>query len=181
MKKSIIEPANALKKKLFEIPKLVTAFQEHDTSIFHDWMSWLQELENIFQKYNFTQCAEIAGYRANIMSNYYQIGNRRIHKRKHLNQIGLSSVQPIQKILTDKSQELNDKIEQVRILIKQILIPAKDAGMIEYDHNKDINLFMESLLFQFKSHEQVRPLINNAIVLIGKYDVIRILIQEIEF
>ncbi|MGH1383824.1 hypothetical protein [Kordia sp.] len=180
MKKSVIEPANVLQEKLFEIPAIVTSFGKQESNILKKWLHWLEELESIFEKYNFTQCAEIAGYRASLISSYSFPTEKRTQKRKQVNHAALVSVQPVQQILSDKSNELNEKINQVRTLIKQILIPAKDAGMINYDPKTDFTAFMESLLIQFKSHEQVRPSINSAIALIGKYDVIRILAEEIE-
>ena len=66
-------------------------------------------------------------------------------------------------------------------MIKQIMIPAKDAGMINYDKNNDFTAYLESLLAQFKSHEQLAPGINSAIASIGKYDVLKIIAEEIEF
>lgn len=180
MKKSVIEPANVLQKKLFEIPAIVTSFGNQESYILKKWLHWLEELESIFEKYNFTQCAEIAGYRASIISSYSLVTEKRTQKRKQINQSALSTIQPVQQILSDKSNELNEKINQVRTLIKQILIPAKDAGMINYDPKTDFTAFIETLLIQFKSHDQVRSSINSAIALIGKYDVMRILAEEIE-
>lgn len=180
MKKSVIEPANVLQEKLFEIPSMVTSFGKQEGNVSEKWLDWLEELESIFKKYNFTQCAEVAGYRASIIVSCNIITEKRSQKRKQVRQAALVTIQPVQQILSDKSNELNDKINQVRTLVKQILIPAKDAGMINYNPEIDFTVFMESLLVQFKSHEQVRPSINSAIALIGKYDVIRILAEEIE-
>ncbi|MBL4745543.1 MAG: hypothetical protein JKY08_04175 [Flavobacteriaceae bacterium] len=181
MKKSVIEPANELSEKLFEIPEIVTAFANKETEIFNKWITWLQDLEAVFKKYNFTECAEIAGYRAAVLASSQSFDVKRVKKRKLREQVALESVQPVQQILSDRSNLLLDKIEQVRTLVKQILIPAKDAGMIKYDSKMDDTLFMENLLIQFKAHEKVRPSINNAIALLGKYDVIRILTEEIEY
>jgi len=180
MKKSVIEPANALQEKLLEIPDIVTAFRKQEGNVSKKWLHWLEDVESLFKKYNFPQCAEVAGYRSSIIASFTLITEKRIPKRKQINQAALETIQPVQQILSNKSNELNDKVNQVKTLIKQILIPAKDAGMIDYNSNNDFTLFIENLLVKFKTHEQVRPSINNAIALIGKYDVMRILAEEIE-
>lgn len=181
MKKSVIEPANELREKLFEIPEIVTSFANKEPEIYKKWITWLKDLETVFKKYDFTESAEIAGYRSAVLASSQSFDVKRVKKRKLMDQLALESVQPVQQILSDRSNLLQEKIEQVRTLVKQILIPAKDAGMIKYDPKMDYTLFMENLLTQFKAHEHVRPSINNAIALIGKYDVIRILTEEIEF
>ncbi len=181
MKKSILEPARVLQEKLFEIPTLVSSFQNQELNTLKKWMTWLEELELIFKNYNFPQCAELAGYRASILSSYNVATEKRKEKRKKVHQAALTSIQPVQQILSDKSEELNQKIDQVRSLIKQILLVAKDAGIIQYNPNTDFMFFVESLLHEFKSHEQIRSSINSAILLIGKHDVIRIIAEEIEF
>lgn len=181
MRKSVIEPANALNEKLFEIPALVTSFAINENNICDKWITWLEELEEIFKKYNYSQCAEIAGYRSTILSSTFGNGSeKRSQKRKHRIKSALSCVQPVQQLLSDKSDELNEKIDQVRLLLRQILIPAKEAGMIKYDSTIDFTTFMESILEQFKRHEQIAPGINNAIATIGKSDVLRLLAEEIE-
>ena len=179
MIKSVIDPANALQEKLFEIPSYVTAFEQKDPTVLTQWLQWIEALEALFKSYNFTQCAEIAGYRASIITTHYSAIEKRREKRKALHYAAVKSVQPVQQILSDKYHELHEKIEHVRTLIKQILIPAKDAGMITYDNKTDFTLFIETLLVQFKAHEQLRPSINNAMALLGKYDVIRIIAEEI--
>ena len=74
-----------------------------------------------------------------------------------------------------------EKTDTVRKLIKQILIPAKEAGLIRSENIVDFGLYLESLLQQFKQHPQLASSINNAIGLIGKFDVLRIMAEEIEF
>jgi len=160
---------------------MVTRFQKKEHAVIDEWIVWLINLENLFKKYNYTEAAEIAGYRANILASTACEDGKRIKKRKVMNTAAMQTIQPVQQILSDISNRLEEKIEVVRTLINQILIPAKDAGMIKYDSKTDFSLYLESLLAQFKSHEQLAPGINSAIASIGKYDVLRILAEEIEF
>lgn len=60
------------------------------------------------------------------------------------------------------------------------IMPAKDVGIIRIDDIVDFNQYIESLLQQFLQHEQLRPNINNAIALVGRFDVMRIIAEEIE-
>lgn len=176
-----MDPAKELQLKLFEIPEIVSSFSNKENKICERWINWLEDLEKILKKYKYSQCAAIAGYRSTIISKSMMVTIKRAERKKMTFNQAMSSIQPVQQILSDKSNELTEKIEQARILIRQIIIPAKDAGMINYDKNTDFTVFIESLITQFKTHDQVAPLINNTLASIGKYDVMRILAEEIEF
>lgn len=180
MRKSVIEPAIIFKKELFTIPNIVSRFQQKEHSVTEEWILWLIHIEDLFTKHNYSEAAEIAGFRANVLAAAYEEG-KRVKKRRQMTAAAISSVQPVQQILSDVSHRLENKIEAVRSMIKQILIPAKDAGMINYNPETDFSSYLESLLAQFKSHEQLAPGINSAIASIGKYDVLKIIAEEIEF
>lgn len=181
MRKSVIEPAIIFKKELFTIPNMVSRFQNKEHAVTEEWILWLTHIEDLFTQHNYTEAAEVAGYRANVIAAAACEEGKRIKKRKQMTVAAISSVQPVQQILSDVSNRLEEKIEAVRSMIKQILIPAKDAGMINYDPKTDFSSYLESLLAQFKSHEQLAPGINSAIASIGKYDVLKIIAEEIEF
>lgn len=181
MRKSVIEPAVTLKKELFTIPNMVTRFHKKEHAVTEDWINWLTHLEHILTKYNYTEAADIAGYRANVLAAAACEEGKRVKKRKQMTIAAVNSVQPVQQLLSEITNLLEEKIEAVRSMIKQILIPAKDAGMINYEAHTDFTDYLESLLAQFKSHEQLAPGINSAIASIGKYDVLKIIAEEIEF
>jgi hypothetical protein len=181
MRKSVIEPAEQLRIELYKLSNLVDKFQAQEPGITDLWLTWIRELEDLLKKYGYRETAEITGHRASILSNANRVDKqkRKLSRKKRL--AALATVQPIQQLLSDKCMELEDKIDAVRIMIKQILLPAKDAGMFTYDPKTDFSSYLESLLTQFKSHEQLAPGINNAIASIGKYDVLKIIAEEIEF
>ncbi len=181
MRKSVIEPASQIKEELFKVSLFVDKFQTQHIEILDLWMTFIKNLEDLLKKYGYRETAEISGYRAAILNNMNSIDKKKRTSSKVKRQAALATVQPIQQLLSDKLNELEQKIETVRSMIKQIMIPAKDAGMINYDKNNDFTAYLESLLAQFKSHEQLAPGINSAIASIGKYDVLKIIAEEIEF
>ncbi|PPK94819.1 hypothetical protein LY01_01572 [Nonlabens xylanidelens] len=181
MRKSVIEPASIFRKELFSIPEKVTRFQKKEHNITDEWIAWLTHLEDLFTKYHYTEAAEVAGHRAQVIAAAAFEEGKRVKKRKLMTTAAINTVQPVQQLLTDVSNKLEEKIEVVRNLIKQILVPAKDAGMINYEPGHDFTAYLEKLLAQFKTHEQLAPSVNSAIASIGKYDVLKILAEEIEF
>jgi hypothetical protein len=103
------------------------------------------------------------------------------NKRKQIFSKAIQTINPAQDILFVLYKVLTEKIDVVRVLIRQILVPAKEVGFIKYDSSVDFTQYIESLLHQLKSHEQLKASINSAIASIGKIDVMRLLAEEIEF
>ena len=181
MKKSTIETVIFIREQLLEVSKLVTSFENKKLSAVEDWIKWLKKNEDFCTQLNFVESAELAGLRSTILFEITETKENKNLKRKRIIAKALETINPAQSVLQHRFKLLNDKIEMVQNLIKQILVPAKDAGIIQYNSSIDFSGYLETLLLQFKKHEQLAPSINNAIALIGKYDVLRILAEEIEF
>lgn len=181
MNKSLLEPAKKLEMRLLELPSLVDAFSHFRFEAVTRWSQWLKETETIFLHYGFVESADLAGIRAALLVNEFDPSMTRALRNKTQLARSLASVQQVQLIITSKYKLLNEKLEQVRMLIKQILIPAQAAGMIHEVNGTGFNTYLEGLLHQFQRHDQLGPSINNAIAMVGKFDVLRILAEEIEF
>jgi len=181
MRNSVVEPACILGKYLSEIPTFVTSFSSKEGSVVQRWLDWLTLLESELEKHNIPQSAQIAGYRSSIIAVAFDPEiERRTHRKKKQFHRAVVSVQPVQQILSDKHAELDIKITQVRELLRQVLIAAKDAGMVRYDPKTNFTDFLESLILKLKHHEQIGPEINSGIASIGKTDFLRLMAEEID-
>lgn len=180
MKLSVLTPSNDLKEKLMEISALVTAFQNKENSAWDNYFSWLQSTEELLKKYNYSIASSFASIRAELLAiNFESISVK--EKRKKRQHKALQTIQTAQITLHKKQQALDEKIEQVRTVLKQIIVVTKQAGMLQIERGQDMTYFLESFLMQLQQHKQVSATVNNAIASIGRFDVLRLLGEEIEF
>ncbi len=181
MRASVLEIRNALYAQLLQVSALVSGFETKKPSAVADWDGWLKATEELCQQFNLVECAELAGFRSAILHAASIHESSANTKRKRVFTKALETVQPAQALCADRFRKLDDKIETVRQLIRQILVPAKEAGCIQYDPMVDFTAYIEPLLQQFRKHEQLAASINGAIALVGRHDVILILAEEIDF
>ena len=195
MVKSVIDTSQSIHQQLMKVGELVDMFDKRDYDAIEAWLLWLKESEILLKTHNYTETSLLAGLRATIIKEKKNVDTAERNKRKNVIYQAVSTVDAAQQILFDINNKLVEKINGVRTLIKQILIPAKEAGLIKtpkeegflknlFTKNKDnvdFTAYLETLLQQFKQNQQLAPSINNAIILIGKFDVLRIMAEEIDF
>ncbi len=181
MKASVLEMRNALYAQLTQVSTLVDGFAAKRPSATDDWVRWLQATEALCQRYNLVESAELAAHRSLILHENSLSDASVNSKRKRIFSRALETIHPVQALCAERFRKLDEKVDTVRSLLRQILVPAKAAGCIRYDPAVDFGAYLESLLQQFRQHEQVSASINGAIALIGKQDVILILAEEIDF
>ena len=179
MVKSYIEVSSLISQQLLEVGKVVDLFERNEYESVERWKQWLKQSEELLEKYNYNEASLLAGLRANIVKEEKSTEVRK--KRKQVVSQALATIDSGQHVLFSINKDLSDKINTVRTLIKQILIPAKESGLISSENIVDFGQYLESLLQQFKQHPQLAASINNAIGLIGKFDVLRIIAEEIDF
>jgi hypothetical protein len=179
MRTSVISPCKELKQKLLAVGILVDGFQQKKTSAIDEWVCWLRETEEILKKYNFREASELAGLRAEILAASKFESNPR-NRRKAQIQKALETVNVAQNIVGRRQGQLEEKIEHVRAVIKQITTIAKQAGYINFKQGDNFAFFLEKFIADMQQHSQLKPSINGAIATIGKYDTLRILAEEIE-
>ena len=179
MRKSVLSPHLELKELLLGIGSIVDDFHQKRPSATADWLSWLKKTEEVLKKYNYSETAEIAGIRASIIA-AKEKGETRKTKKKAQVQKALETVQAAQQVVYNKQIKLEEKIEQVRNMTRQVVQMAKAAGMIQFYPGEDFTAFLEHFLMQMQQHEQLQAGVNLAIASIGRYDTLRILAEEIE-
>ncbi|MDR1345689.1 MAG: hypothetical protein LBK03_03180 [Bacteroidales bacterium] len=177
---SSLDISNAVQHQLMKISAIVDMLDKQGSFAVTVWMEWLMESERLLKKYNYAEVSLLAGLRAEILKEEI-LCNAERRKKKLIVARALSTVDAAQKVLFNIFDRLNEKIESVRVLIRQIIVPAKEAGIIKPENIDDFTAYLEDLLQQFKNHKQLAPGINNAIVTVGKFDVLRILAEEIDF
>lgn len=181
MRASVLEIRNTLHAQLMQVGALVNGFETKKPSAVDDWLHWLKVTEELCQKYNLAECAELAGHRSVIVHAGSLHDPSVNSKRKRIFSKALETVQPVQAICISCFRKADEKVETVRSMLRQILVPAKEAGCIQYDPEVNFGTYLESLLQQFRKHEQLSAGINGAIALVGKSDLLLILAEEIDF
>lgn len=179
MQTSIIVPCQELKQKLLAISELVDSFQQQSPSAVSDWLYWLKQTEEVLKRYNFRESAELAGLRAEILASSKMDGSPKT-RRKTIVQKALETVYIAQSVVARRQGQLEDKIDQVRAVIRQITTLAKQAGYIKFKQGDDFAFFLEKFISDMQQHPQLNPSINGVLGTIGKYDTMLILAEEIE-
>ena len=180
MFRSSIEISEKLEQQLNKVGTCVDMFENRDGLAVDTWMDWLKESEKILKDYGYSDTARLAGLRAEIVAEKNRPDLQR-NRRKALDSKAASTVNEAQDILFSINATLRDNIDKVTTLVRQIMVPAKEAGIIHPPDSTDITLYVENLLAQFKNHEQLKSSIYNAESLIGRFDLLRIIAKELDF
>ncbi len=179
MKKSVISSCEELKVQLFELDTIVNMFERKNPKVISLWKNWLIETEKILKKYNFSEMAELAGLRSQMLIEE-EITNKKMNRRKLILQQSLKTVNPAQHIVLLVQKQLEEKIENARIIITQIILAAKQANAIKpIDDTTSFTVYIDTVLNQLLKNEQIQPRINTIIATIGRFDVLRIFADEI--
>lgn len=180
MKKSSIYIVNELKPMLLKLPDLVTALQKKKFSSVDDVFDWLTQTEEKLKQLNYAECAEVAGLRAQLAQQKFDTDSKPNERKKKLLAKALEIMYPVQEAVSKVLLPLEEKIEQARELIKQVLNVAYSMNMIPKATPQNFNSYIHSVWSILGSHEQLKNGINNIKSLVGMTDGIQLLAEEIE-
>ena len=180
MKKSTIYIINQLKPPLLEVPDLVTSLYKKKFSSLDDLMDWLVKIENRLKQLNYSECAEIAGLRAQLAQHKFSVGVKPTEKKKRQFHKALEVIYPAQEAVTKIIFPLEEKIEQARDLMKQILNVAASLNILPKPTPQNFNSYIHNVWSILATHEQIKNGINNIKSLIGMTDGLQLLAEEIE-
>lgn len=169
MLSSNIEKCDAIGDLLKRIPDMVDSFSKKDSRSINIFMEWLSLSEKKLKEYNFVECSQIAGVRASLLH------KKQTCQRKELFAYAASQVDVAQTILYNVYSPLNARIENVKLLFRQLLAPILLSGNFSFNPNEDISTQIENLIKSLRINDQISASINNAIVTVGKIDTIRII------
>ncbi len=182
MQKSSITIVNNLKKLLLKTPELTNAFQEKRHTALSALDTWLKHLEQELKKFNYAQCAEIAGLRSQLIEIKYDPDQNRLHRKKKLLSKGSSVIYPAQSVIQEVIHPLEEKIGQARQLMQQVITVALQAKIIKRPTSTAESLgFVQSTWLQLKGHTQLSAGLQNITSLVGSSDGMRLLAEEIYF
>lgn len=169
---STLDIVQALYDKLQQVPDIVTLFEHRDGTAPALWLDWLTKTSEMLKQFGFAESSAIAGIKADILA---KIAERQTRMEKNVTM--LNTVNPAQTIVLALYSPLNEKVENVRTFLMQVLSQIKEAGMLQYDSNNDFTAYINNLYVQLKNNEQLSSSINNAVSNIGQTDVLRIIAE----
>lgn len=169
---STLDIVQALYDKLQQVPDIVTLFEHRDGTAPALWLDWLTNTSEMLKKFGFAESSSIAGIKADVLA---KVAEKQSRKEKIV--AILATINPAQTIVLRLFTPLNEKVENVRTFLTQVLTQIKEAGMLQYDSNSDFTLFINNLFEQLKNNEQLSGSINNAVSNLGKNDIVRLLAE----
>ena len=133
MVESTIDIASAIQAKLLLVPELVCKFENKDIYALQDRFAWIKDSEALLKKYHFAECAELAGLPALTCLEELKISTDKPLKKKTVFAQAVYPLYPSQQILQNIYNRLQEKIEHVRVVMKQSLVVAKSAGLLIFN------------------------------------------------
>jgi hypothetical protein len=169
---STLDIVQALYDKLQQVPDIVNAFGRRDGTAPAIWLDWLTQTSAQLKQFGFAESSAVAGIKADMLAKIAEKQNR-----KEKIAAMLATINPAQAIVLALYSPLNEKVENVRTFLTQVLTQIKEAGMLQHDNNTDFTAFINNLFVQLKNNEQLSSSINNAVSNIGQTDVLRIIAE----
>ena len=164
----------ALYDKLQQVPDIVNAFERRDGTASAVWLDWLTKTSEMLKQFGFAESSAVAGIKADMLAKLAEKQNR-----KEKIAAMLTTINPAQTIVLALYTPLNEKVENVRTFLIQIINQINDAGLLQYDSNIEFTVFINSLFERLKSNEQLSSSINNAVSNLGYTDFLRILAEVV--
>lgn len=171
---STLDIVQALYDKLQQVPDIVNAFERRDGTASAVWLDWLTQTSAQLKQFGFAESSAVAGIKADMLAKLEEKQNR-----KEKIAAMLATINPAQTIVLALYTPLNEKIENVRTFLIQIINQINNAGLLQYDSNIEFTVFINSLFERLKSNEQLSSSINNAVSNLGHTDFLRILAEVV--
>ena len=121
---------------ILDVPKLVDLYDQKDPGFLQKLKQWFLECEDILQRYNKPQVAQMAVLRGEIISAergyvdpYFQINNEK-SKRKASLALAMFCLKRAEEILTEMVEPFNKQQEEAKNLIRQILLVANQNNIL---------------------------------------------------
>lgn len=155
MKKSTLNIVTELRKKLLEFPAIVNDLERKDPSFLENLFKWMKKSEEIFITYNISEVSELSGLRSKIISPRFS-DNKSISVRKTQLKIAAEVLYDLQKTVLKVLNPLEIKIEESRILIRQLLLIVSQTHEIKYNSALPFDDFVNNIWQFITSNEQLK-------------------------
>ncbi len=171
---STLDIVQALYDKLQQVSDIVNAFEHRDVTATALWLDWLTNTSKQLKQFGFAESSAIAGIKADVLA---KVAEKQSRKEKFVAM--LATINPAQAIVLGLYTPLNEKVENVRTFLIQIINQINDAGLLQYDSDFEFTVFINSLFERLKNNEQLSSSINNAVSNLGHTDFLRILAEVV--
>ncbi|MGB0981331.1 MAG: hypothetical protein ACPGUH_04445 [Winogradskyella sp.] len=178
MKGSILNKHKELKAQTDKIPTLVNMIRDKNNGFIKSLEKWMLETEKVLTKYNYPECSEIAGLRSRIYLPKYTSANSRNVKKEQMS-VSTELIYSAQNMIYHLVQNLDEKINEAKDMLTELIEVAMENGIIKIDKNTDFNNYINSLVAYFKTHEQLKSLIQKPYFVLGRTDTIRLMAEYI--
>src|SRR6266478_210370 len=178
MLKPLLDTVSELKAQLFQIPGIVDQIQRKENVAVDRMAGWLKATEEILQKFGYAQCAELAGLRSKLLRPDF-IALPRGSRKKELLRVATEIVDDSQHVVLSVVLPLEEKTNEARAIITQILLLIKPTGILEFDNSVSFTGFIEGIWQMLRSNEQVGGGVAKVLTLVNQSDALRILAEEI--
>jgi hypothetical protein len=179
MIKPILDIVNQLDKQLLILPAIVDEIAQKNIQSPDKLINWLRLVEQDFQKAGFSECAEIAGLRASMLSPELRENSRSSKKKERLLHAA-NTVGQAQKIISGFIKPARAKIDESRSIIRQILLIVKPSGILDYPEGVSFNDYIQGSWHALKTNDQLGAGINKILAVLNQSDAIRIFAEEID-
>jgi hypothetical protein len=136
MKKSQFILVSQLKEKLQDFPAIVSSLETKDPYFIEKTFSWLKSVEDVFSTNNISEVSEMAGFRGKILTAKFS-DERGANIKKNQIKIAAGSLYDIQNTVLNVLMPYEQRMNDCRDIIKQLLVLATQTKKLEY--NKEMN------------------------------------------
>ena len=178
MLKPLLDTVSESKAQLFLIPGIVDRIQRKESAALDNLVEWLKRTEDILQKFGFAQCAELAGLRSKLLTPEFTASQRASRKKEQL-RIASEIIYDAQRVVLGLIEPLEEKTNEARDIINQILILVRPTGALDMDPSSSFTDFIQGVWHLLKTNEQVGGGIAKVLTLMNQADALRILAEEI--
>ena len=178
MIRPILDSVSSLKSQLMLMPTIVDHIQRKEKKSIDELTEWLRKTEDILQKLGYAQCAELAGLRGKLLTPEFS-HLKRMSKKKEKLRIASLTVYDAQEVISQLLIPLEEKLEEARNIVRQILLAIQPTGMLEVDHCQDMSNIIQGIWFTLRENQHLGGGISKILSLISQTDAMRILAEEI--
>ncbi len=178
MLKPLLDAVSQSKTQLFLISGIVDQIQRKESAAPDNLVEWLKTTEDILQKFGYAQSAELAGLRSRLLTPEFTTSQRAARKKERL-RIASEIVHDAQRVVLGLITPLEEKTDEARTLINQILLLVRPTCVLDFDPSSNFTDFVQGVWHLLKSNEQVGGGIARVLTLVNQGDALRILAEEI--
>ncbi len=179
MRVSSLTIIESLSLKLLEFPELVDSLKRKDFTFLDTLEHWLKDTEIILKKHNLHAYSTISAYRSKIIAPSFAENQQRSVKKRQL-QVASELLFDIQQTIIAVLQPHENKVNEAKDLLTQVLSVIRESGTIKYTANTVFQDFVTNIWHLCSVNDQLKPFTVKICSLISQQDALRIIAAEIQ-